>query len=124
MTLSAMITGNLIFLQLGQRSPATAASSSLMSTSDIVESDSILCDLSLLSISTILKRKALLLHDKYQHGDPLTSRHRKIMSNGLSCILDLVDEAYASQRKLFTSTEWQKICKVFKDKHRSSRSCP
>ncbi|KAG1138487.1 hypothetical protein G6F38_010524 [Rhizopus arrhizus] len=39
------------------------------------------------------------------------------MSNGLSSILDLVDQSYTSQRKLFTSAEWQQINQLFQNKH-------
>jgi hypothetical protein len=64
-----------------------------------------------LSIGTTIKRKAILLLDKLQEEKVLLPRERKIMSNGLSSILDLVDESYESQRSLFTAKEWNLIKK-------------
>ncbi|KAI8070668.1 uncharacterized protein B0P05DRAFT_474195 [Gilbertella persicaria] len=46
------------------------------------------------------------------------------MSNGLSSILDLVDQSYTSQRKLFTSAKWQQINQIFQNKHRIPDTSP
>ncbi|KAI8375335.1 hypothetical protein EDC96DRAFT_541290 [Choanephora cucurbitarum] len=92
--------------------------------SEVVETDGIVCDTTKLSIATIIKREATNLHDQYKHGNPLSSRQRKIMSNGLSSILDLVDQSYTSQRKLFTSAEWQQINQLFQNKHRIPDTSP
>ncbi|KAI8084413.1 uncharacterized protein B0P05DRAFT_453042, partial [Gilbertella persicaria] len=46
------------------------------------------------------------------------------MSNGLSSILDLVDQSYTSQRKLFTPAEWQQINQLFQNKHRIPDTSP
>ncbi|OBZ81716.1 hypothetical protein A0J61_10233 [Choanephora cucurbitarum] len=73
--------------------------------SEVVETDGVVCDTTKLSIATIIKREAINLHDQYKHGNPLSSRQRKIMSNGLPSILDLVDQSYTSQQKLFASAE-------------------
>ncbi|KAG2229328.1 hypothetical protein BDF21DRAFT_406640 [Thamnidium elegans] len=77
--------------------------------SEVVETDGIVCDTTKITIATIIKREATNLHDQYKHGNPLSSRQRKIMSNGLSSILNLVGQSYTSQRKLFTSAEWQQV---------------
>ncbi|KAI9478249.1 MAG: hypothetical protein EXX96DRAFT_539369 [Benjaminiella poitrasii] len=62
--------------------------------SEVVGTDGTVCDTTKLFISTILKWEAINLHNQYKHGNPLSSRQRKIMSNGLSSILDLVDQSY------------------------------
>ncbi|KAG2221203.1 hypothetical protein INT45_000243 [Circinella minor] len=92
--------------------------------SEVVETDGIVCDTTKLSIATIIKREATNFHDQYKHGNPLSSRQRKIMSNGLSSILDLVDQSYTSQRKLFTSAEWQQINQLFQNKHHIPDTSP
>ncbi|CAO3595505.1 unnamed protein product [Absidia cylindrospora] len=104
--------------------PSTSVKSAIPTTESppldpdlLVETDNILTDSSKLSIATIIKRKAIVLHDQYKHGNPLSSRQRKIMSNGLSSILDLVDQSYPSQRSLFLSLEWNQINHLFKSKY-------
>ncbi|KAL9546836.1 hypothetical protein MBANPS3_006471 [Mucor bainieri] len=85
-------------------------------SSEVVETDHVVCDATHLSIATVIKREAILLHEQYQRGSLLSSRQRKIMSTGLSSVLDLVDQSYTSQRKLFTALEWQQINDMFKKK--------
>ncbi|SAL96320.1 hypothetical protein [Absidia glauca] len=102
----------------------TNAMSSPPFSEEVVETDDIVCEPTKLSIGTIIKREAITLHDQYKHGNPLSSRQRKIMSNGLSSIFDVVDHSYTSQRKLFTSEEWQQIIQLFQNKHRIPDTSP
>ncbi|KAJ8662584.1 hypothetical protein O0I10_001545 [Lichtheimia ornata] len=106
-------------------SSSTAPSSSSSSTAtsntqpaiNLLESDSIICDSAMLSIATVIKRKALVIHDRYLGGTLLSSRQRKMMSNGLSSILDLVDQSLSSQRSLFTVAEWKNINTLYQNKY-------
>ncbi|KAG2202787.1 hypothetical protein INT47_004811 [Mucor saturninus] len=68
----------------------------------LVESDYVFitgCDISL---GTMIKRAARQLHENNQ---PLSCRERKIMTSGLSSILDLSDDSFDSQRSLFTDEQ-------------------
>ncbi|ORE02538.1 hypothetical protein BCV72DRAFT_265133 [Rhizopus microsporus var. microsporus] len=40
---------------------------------EVVETDDIVCDTTKLSIATIIKQEATILHDQYKHGTPLSS---------------------------------------------------
>jgi hypothetical protein len=63
-----------------------------------------------LSIGTIIKRNALDLFNKNENKlDSISIRKRKMISNGLSSILDLVDQSYNSQRSLFKVKEWKQL---------------
>ncbi|KAI9491104.1 hypothetical protein BDB00DRAFT_874640 [Zychaea mexicana] len=53
------------------------------------------------SIGTVIKRRAIDLHDTYQQGTKLSEADRKLMSSGLSSILDLVDQSNTGQAKWF-----------------------
>lgn len=68
------------------------------------------------SIGTIIKRDAIKIHEKLLNNDKLTLRQRKIMTNGLSSILDLSDNSLASQRTLFSEKEWTEIQTLFNNK--------
>ncbi|SAL99583.1 hypothetical protein [Absidia glauca] len=100
-------------------SPSSGSSSSTTCASPtdrVIESDSSFVK-SGLSIGTIIKRKARILLDQQRHGRALYPRERKIMSNGLSGILDIADWSYESQKSLFTSDEWCKITHIMKTRH-------
>ncbi|CAO3641417.1 unnamed protein product [Mucor hiemalis] len=55
-----------------------------------------------ISVGTIIKRAALqYLHESKTRK--LSARERKIMTNGLSSVLDLVDHSSSSQKSLFSN---------------------
>ncbi|KAL7327135.1 hypothetical protein PS15p_209370 [Mucor circinelloides] len=73
---------------------------------ELIESDNVFvagCDI---SVGTMIKRAAYNLHEKNQ---PMSCRERKIMTSGLSSILDLSDDSFDSQRSLFTQTQWDEL---------------
>ncbi|KAI8972775.1 hypothetical protein BDB01DRAFT_883928, partial [Pilobolus umbonatus] len=75
-----------------------------------VEIDGIMIPNSIVSLGTIIKREALKPHQLYlQNPKQLTDRQRKIMTAGFSSILDLSDQSYSSQPKLFDSDQWKYI---------------
>ncbi|KAI8077409.1 hypothetical protein BDF21DRAFT_420965 [Thamnidium elegans] len=65
-----------------------------------------------ISVGTIIKRSALqYLHESRTRK--LSARERKIMTNGLSSILDLVDHSSSSQKSLFSNEDWAQITSKF-----------
>lgn len=76
------------------------------------------------SVGTIIKRAAFKVHDEMLNDNNLTLRHRKIMTNGLSSILDIVDNSFASQRSLFKEGEWQELKILFNARLFIAASCP
>ncbi|KAI7889406.1 uncharacterized protein EV154DRAFT_282504 [Mucor mucedo] len=74
--------------------------------SELVESDHVFiagCDV---SVGTMIKRAARKIHENNQS---LSCRERKIMTSGLSSILDLSDDSFDSQRSLFTDEQWYEL---------------
>lgn len=69
-----------------------------------------------LLVGTITKRAAVKIHSELINGKSLTLRKRKIMTNGLSSILDISDNSFASQRSLFKEDEWEYIANYFSSK--------
>ncbi|CAO3694884.1 hypothetical protein G6F70_003807 [Rhizopus microsporus] len=66
------------------------------------------------SLATIIKRKAVKCHEMFAlNPDDLTPRQKKIMSAGLSSILDLTDQSFGSQRSIFTAEQWDYINAYF-----------
>ncbi|KAL0084354.1 hypothetical protein J3Q64DRAFT_1822554 [Phycomyces blakesleeanus] len=64
-----------------------------------------------ISVGTIIKRTALqYLHESKTRK--LSARERKIMTNGLSSVLDLVDHS-SSQKSLFSNEAWTQITSQF-----------
>jgi hypothetical protein len=67
-----------------------------------------------ISLASIIKRKAVECHETFAlNPDDLTPRQRKIMSAGLSSILDLTDQSFGSQRSIFTAEQWDYINAYF-----------
>ncbi|KAF1801622.1 hypothetical protein FB192DRAFT_1446424 [Mucor lusitanicus] len=73
------------------------------------------CDLEE-SVGTIIKKNAIEVHARLLSKEVLTVRERKIMTNGLSSILDLADNSLASQRSLFSESQWSELQLLFGDK--------
>ncbi|KAI8375209.1 hypothetical protein BD560DRAFT_393046 [Blakeslea trispora] len=74
---------------------------------ELVECDDVFVTGSNLSVGTMIKRIAYSLHEKTDTN--LTCRERKIMTSGLSSILDLSDDSFESQRSLFTDEQWTEL---------------
>ncbi|OBZ87050.1 hypothetical protein A0J61_04912 [Choanephora cucurbitarum] len=74
---------------------------------ELVECDDVFVADSDLSVGTMIKRIACNLHEKTD--TTLTCRERKIMTSGLSSILDLSDDSFESQRSLFTDEQWTEL---------------
>ncbi|KAI7895942.1 uncharacterized protein EV154DRAFT_299548 [Mucor mucedo] len=55
------------------------------------------------------KRRSFKFMKNFWTARDLTRRQRKIMTNGLSFILDLSDNSLASRRSLFNEREWNEI---------------
>ncbi|KAI8367220.1 hypothetical protein EDC96DRAFT_574724 [Choanephora cucurbitarum] len=82
-----------------------------------IEHDSITVPGSDISLATIIKRKAVKVHEKFVLSpDDLTPRQRKIMSAGLSSILDLTDQSFGSQRSIFTAEQWDYVNAYFEER--------
>lgn len=79
--------------------------------SDLVESDKVYVSGCSLSVGTIIKRAAYQLQQKSDLK--MTCRERKIMTSGLSSILDLSDDPFDSQRSLFTSEQRDELRKKY-----------
>lgn len=80
-----------------------------------VEYDEIFVKESNVSVGTIIKRAAL----EYFHESKtrkLSVRERKIMTNGLSSILDLFDHSNSSQKSLFSNKAWTEIISYLKSR--------
>lgn len=82
--------------------------------SNLVESDEVFVTDCNLSVGTIIKRAAYELHQR--SNQKMTCRERKIMTSGLSSILDLSDDSFDSQRSLFNSEQWDELHKKFDPK--------
>ena len=83
------------------------------------ESDEVVIPNSVDSLGTIIKKEALQLHKLYsQNPNHLSNRDRKLMTAGLSSILDLADQFHSSQRKLFSNEQWDFINQYFDRKLR------
>ncbi|CEP14467.1 hypothetical protein [Parasitella parasitica] len=79
-----------------------------------IEHDGITVPDSDISLATIIKREAVKCHERFaSNPDGLTPRQRKIMSAGLSSILDLTDKSFGSQRSIFTAKQWDYINAYF-----------
>ncbi|KAI8338843.1 hypothetical protein BD560DRAFT_459591 [Blakeslea trispora] len=88
-----------------------------------VEHDNITVPGSDISLATMIKRKAAKCHEKFAlNPSELTPRQRKIMSAGLSSILDLTDQSFGSQRSIFTAEQWDYVNAYF-DKRLSIECC-
>ncbi|KAL9541690.1 hypothetical protein MBANPS3_008974 [Mucor bainieri] len=75
--------------------------------SELIESDKVFVTGSDISVGTTIKRSAYNLHEK---KEPMSCRDdRKIMTSGLSSILDLSDDSFDSQRSLFTQLQWDEL---------------
>ncbi|KAL9553412.1 hypothetical protein MBANPS3_003297 [Mucor bainieri] len=69
------------------------------------------------SAGTMIKNAALELHSKFvKSKDALSPSERKVMSNGLSSILDLVDISPLGQKSLFKANDWNSIVQYFREK--------
>ncbi|KAK4512007.1 uncharacterized protein ATC70_013249 [Mucor velutinosus] len=66
------------------------------------------------SVGTIIKREAIKLFKK---GTPTDSRKYKIMTNGLSSILDVADITETSQKALFDHSVWCKLESMYTQKY-------
>ncbi|KAG2205559.1 hypothetical protein INT47_005934 [Mucor saturninus] len=79
-----------------------------------IEHDGINVPDSDISLATIMKREAIKCHETFvSNPDDLTQRKRKIMSAGLSSILDLTDKSFGSQRSIFTAKQWDYVNAYF-----------
>lgn len=98
------------------QAPTQAAQKKNKTEEPLVESDMLYMSSHETSISTRIKRNALdlftLHHNELQK---ISLRKRKIISNGLSSILDLVDQSFNSQRALFKPDEWKLLNNYFDD---------
>lgn len=84
-----------------------------------VESDGVVIPNSVDSLGTIIKKEARQLHKLYsQNPNHLSNRDRKLMTAGLSSILDLADQSHSSQRRLFSNEQWDFINQYFDRKLR------
>ncbi|CAO3675477.1 unnamed protein product [Rhizopus stolonifer] len=85
---------------------------------DNIENDNIFVDGCSRSVGSIIKSAAINIHDDLVKGKPLSSRDIKIMSNGLSSILDLNDSSVNSQMSLFENPSlWEQLKVKFLNKH-------
>ena len=67
-----------------------------------------------LSVGTIIKREAVKIHEVYaQNVEKCPVDDRKVMTNGLSSILDLCDQSLNSQQRLFNLKQWHKLLEQF-----------
>ncbi|KAK4516296.1 uncharacterized protein ATC70_011266 [Mucor velutinosus] len=89
---------------------------SQQSNNDISESDNFFVAGQDASVGTIIKKGAIDMHSKLLLKQALTARQRKIMTNGLSSIVDLSDNSLASQRSLFTESEWSELQLLFDER--------
>ncbi|KAG2212585.1 hypothetical protein INT47_000561 [Mucor saturninus] len=79
---------------------------------DRVEYDGLYVGENDISVGTIIRRTALqYLHESKTRN--LSARERKIMTNGLSSVLDLVDHSSSSQKSLFSNEAWTQITSQF-----------
>lgn len=63
-----------------------------------------------LSVGTLIKQKALEIHEQYKNDvEQCPVDDRKIISNGLSSILDLSDESINSQYRYFSQEQWKEV---------------
>lgn len=72
---------------------------------------------SLMSISTNLDHAGKALHDRYNHGVPLTSMERCVMSACLSSIVDFVDGDPNGQEALWGKSKWDEMRQHFLKKY-------
>ncbi|KAI9354222.1 hypothetical protein BD770DRAFT_412332 [Pilaira anomala] len=82
--------------------------------STLSEIDNVLFSDNNLSVGTIIKRKAVEL---FNDGTACNSRDYKIMTNGLSSILDICDITESSQKSLFKNGEWEFLVKMYTKKY-------
>ncbi|KAI7863860.1 hypothetical protein BDF14DRAFT_1840570 [Spinellus fusiger] len=73
------------------------------------------------SIETIIKRAAMGLHNRFVNKEQLNQRERKIMSNGLSSIIDFADKSSKSQKSLFTSGTFEELEAMYQEKLKIER---
>lgn len=72
-----------------------------------------------INICSVIQNAAVFLHGKCHLGENLKSSQLITMACGLSCILDInSDEAYGSQRLLFSKDIWGKVCVKYTKKRR------
>ncbi|KAI7894817.1 uncharacterized protein EV154DRAFT_548701 [Mucor mucedo] len=76
--------------------------------------DNVLLSDNNLSVGTVIKRKAVEL---FNDGPAVNSREYKIMTNGLSSILDICDITESSQKSLFNDSDWEFLVKTYTDKY-------
>ncbi|CAO3649660.1 unnamed protein product [Cunninghamella blakesleeana] len=69
------------------------------------------------SIETILKKEALHRFEEFKKGNKLTVQERKLMSSGLSSILDLIDLSNDGQKSLFENDEWELLKAKFMNEY-------
>ncbi|CAO3655121.1 unnamed protein product [Mucor hiemalis] len=77
-----------------------------------IEHDGVFLTSSSISVGTTIKRKALELFREKQLNK-MTPRERKLVTNGLSSILDLTDDSNLSQKSLFSKDEWNELKEKF-----------
>lgn len=79
-----------------------------------IEHDDVYISNSSLSVGTIIKRVAVKIREVYaQNLEKCPVDDRKIMTNGLSSILDLCDQSLNSQRRLFSLKQWHELLERF-----------
>ncbi|KAI7866966.1 hypothetical protein BDF14DRAFT_763857 [Spinellus fusiger] len=61
------------------------------------------------------------LHDRFVNKEQLNQRERKIMSNGLSSIIDFADKSSKSQKSLFTSGTFEELEAMYQEKLKIER---
>lgn len=67
-----------------------------------------------LSVRTVIKRKAMKIHQQYAESlEKCSVDDRKIMINGLSSILDLCDLSVNSQQRPFNVKQWNELSELF-----------
>ena len=69
------------------------------------------------SSATIIKYKAEDIYKKILDGVDITVHERKIMTNGLSSILDLSDNSFYSQQLFFTADRWKSMNDLYQEKY-------
>ncbi|KAI9360702.1 hypothetical protein BD770DRAFT_442009 [Pilaira anomala] len=72
-----------------------------------IEHNDVYVSNSSLSVGTIIKREAVKIHNTYAlNPEKCPVDDRKVMTNGLSSILDLCDQSVNSQQRLFSLNQW------------------
>lgn len=71
-----------------------------------------------LFFATIIKQKAISLHEKYKIDMKLTDNDYAIMSTGLSSIIDFSNSGEGSQKALFKEEDWLGLLDYYKSKYK------